>query len=381
MLSKINTLVPQTNIVYSNWRRTRSFLPFIGQLSRGLFGTATVGDVQTLANHINQLNRKTEKLTQALAQNSLHMSSFIPMVDKRIGNLKSGIENNFNTIKSVVSSFNKQIHSLETTMTNISFIFTSHISKTYHIESTFAQFYSNIQSFVNGFITPSILSPSTLQQTFAGIHAILNHKYPKLKLVDNSFESIYKNPFLFFARHLKTIFLTVKIPITPYLPFNLFKVIPLSVPINETSTHATQLLNLPEYLAVSSDTRFYVPLTDTELSACNTFSTNSYLQNKQCSANIPTHFKSKQSYIWALFNNNNIHVHNNCDFRFQPSLLKPSLIGLSPSSVLVYNKPTLTLTCPKYQTPLQTCTFCIYKIHCLCSISTKDQYLAPRLTN
>lgn len=86
-------MIPQTKIT-SNQRQSRSLLPFIGSLSKSIFGTATMDDVNILAGHINALNHKTERLAVALQQHGAHLSSFISLTDKRMKNLVHGIKAN-----------------------------------------------------------------------------------------------------------------------------------------------------------------------------------------------------------------------------------------------------------------------------------------------
>lgn len=58
----IHTLVPQTKSFDAS-RSELSFLPFIGNLAKGLYGTSTVN---LLASYIYVLNRKTRLVTHVL---------------------------------------------------------------------------------------------------------------------------------------------------------------------------------------------------------------------------------------------------------------------------------------------------------------------------
>ena len=61
----IHTLIPQTKSFDAS-RSELSFLPFIGNLAKGLYGTSTVRDVNLLASYIYALNRKTRLVTHVL---------------------------------------------------------------------------------------------------------------------------------------------------------------------------------------------------------------------------------------------------------------------------------------------------------------------------
>lgn len=73
-------------------RKHRAILSFVGSLSKTLFGTATVGDVNILAAHINQLIKRDSKINHVLAQHGSHISSFMKLANHRMQNLKQGIK-------------------------------------------------------------------------------------------------------------------------------------------------------------------------------------------------------------------------------------------------------------------------------------------------
>lgn len=79
-------------------------MPFSGSLSRSLFGTATIEDVQLLARHVNALNARTTKFALAMQQYDAHMSSFISIVNNRTTNLLTGIQLNTKVINSIAAA-------------------------------------------------------------------------------------------------------------------------------------------------------------------------------------------------------------------------------------------------------------------------------------
>ena len=85
--------------------------PFVGSLSKRIFGTAAMDDVHILACHINALNRKTENKTKALQPHGVDLSSFMSLTE---------IKSNADYITMVATSFNSKLVSLENSFTNIS---------------------------------------------------------------------------------------------------------------------------------------------------------------------------------------------------------------------------------------------------------------------
>ncbi|KAL4231902.1 hypothetical protein ACF0H5_009478 [Mactra antiquata] len=96
-IKAIHDLIPEQRVHKS--RSKRSLLPFIGQFSKGLFGTATVDDVNALANHMNKLNKMSTQLSKALSQHEDYLSSYINSANERMDNLMDGIKDNSDQIK------------------------------------------------------------------------------------------------------------------------------------------------------------------------------------------------------------------------------------------------------------------------------------------
>ncbi|XP_071098997.1 uncharacterized protein [Haliotis cracherodii] len=151
---------------------TTMILSFVGSLSKTLFGTATIDDVNLLAKHINALTYPN--LSNVLKQHSSHLSSFMKLVDNRFKNALKGVKAN---------------HDALTT------------NPTYY--------------------------------------------YSQAKFC--------------FARTKAHVYVSVKFPLSSLpKPFQMYKVISLPVPVNNTSSHSTQLLDIPPYFALSLDSRHFL---------------------------------------------------------------------------------------------------------------------------
>lgn len=64
-------------------RKTRSLLPFVGYLSKSLFVTATMDDV-----NINALTKTSNNIIYALQKHNEHMPSFVSTANKRMDYLQ-----------------------------------------------------------------------------------------------------------------------------------------------------------------------------------------------------------------------------------------------------------------------------------------------------
>lgn len=156
----------------------------------------------------------------------------------------------------------------------------------------------------------------------------------------------------------------------------LFKVISMPVPISNTSGQATQLLSIPEYLAVSQHHDNYVQLKAKDLINCN------HGDTVVCDTNYALTPFTTNSCVLSLYTNNVKVVHKLCNFRYLQNY-KPqtNILEITSTSVLVYHSSQLSLNCPAEQKILPGCHFCIIDIPCRCSLSTSNLYFAPRLVN
>lgn len=58
-------------------RKTRSLLPFVGYVSKSLYVTATMDDVNISAPQINALTKTSNNIIYALQKHNEHMPSFV----------------------------------------------------------------------------------------------------------------------------------------------------------------------------------------------------------------------------------------------------------------------------------------------------------------
>ena len=376
----IRDLIPETSFK-SNKRKQRSLLPFIGSLSKSLFGTATLDDVNILASHINALNRETNKIAVALKQHGEHLSSFITIADKRMNNLMKGIKTNSMAISTMSEMVNKKFLNIEQAYMNMSRIIVQQVSKASTLRDTFNKLESSVQTLVENRLTPYLIPKSSLIKTIQHIHRLLRKNYKQFYLTHTDPAFYYSHAKFVYARVKSSLYITVKFPVSTHnKPLELYKVISLPVPLVANTTshmHATQLKSLSDYFAITHHRDHYVTLSAKDLVNCQYGLGSTTL----CDSNLALTPITSSDCTLALFSNNRMQVHNLCDFRYVPNLLRTDLIEISPTSVLVYNSPNLALNCPKEEKVIPGCKFCIVHVPCRCSLSTNSLYFSPRLVN
>lgn len=123
-ISNIKQLLPEHGAPKSS-RRKRSFLPFFGELSKTLFGTATVDDVNNLKRSIQRIQRQNNLMTTAFEHQMEHFSSFLTSADQRLNNAFEAVGTNHQEKQLLHQQFNSSIIEVE----QMQFILTSLLSR------------------------------------------------------------------------------------------------------------------------------------------------------------------------------------------------------------------------------------------------------------
>lgn len=375
-VNSIHTLIPETYFQRMKTdRTTRALLPFVGSLFSGLFGTATMNDVNILANHINSLTRVSNSMVNTLHQHAAHISSFMKVIDQRTTNLMRGIQTNYQQITRLTTLFNTTISEFQDSFSNISTIIADQVHKSSSIINSLTNLQNSIESLVQGKLTPFLIPEEILAHTLQHIQRKLAKSHSKFFLIRKHPAQYYKSSDFLYVRQGSLLFVTVKFPISSHrYPLTLYKVISLPVPINSTSTHASQLLDTPDYLAVTHHHQLFVTLSSKQLMDCTKNSPNVI-----CTSNIPLTPVTVPNCMMAMFKNNKTLIKSMCNFRFIPHMLKSTMVELTSTSILLYNVENLHVDCSSYQKPMKGCNFCIFDIPCKCSITSEQLIFTPKL--
>ena len=181
-IETIEKLVPERNHNLKS-RTTRSILPFIGDLSKSLFGTATTGDVQLLAKHINALNKITNNVVKSVQQHEDNLSSYIQTVDVRITNIVKGIKENELAITHIHTQLYETFDNLENSFSTMSVLLTKQIEKSRKLESVFQEHLEGIFDLVNRKISLHLIPPKTMLQCIQDIQSIHHDKFSGFHLI------------------------------------------------------------------------------------------------------------------------------------------------------------------------------------------------------
>ena len=333
-------------------------------------------DVNILANHMNKLNKMTTGLAKALTQHEDHLSSLIETTNSRMDNLMSGINNNMLGIKVIQNELHTTTLNIERSFVYMMGVLIEQIKTSNTLNHALDEFKLGITSLVNGKLSPLLIPQHFIESTLKDIAVLLQTNFNGFHLTLSAVPNVYSDCKYLFSRNGTNIYVTIKLPISYFKePLHMYKIVTVPVPVNATSTHATQLLNLPPYFLMTANKQYYAAVSDLDLTLCtgNTI--------KYCTSNVALAPVTSASCTLALFANNKAQVKSLCDFRFLQNIVEPQIIELSPNTLLIYRIPLLSLECLNDHRMVKDCDFYLFKLRCRCSFSTNTHFFAPRLAS
>jgi len=116
----------------------------------------------------------------------------------------------------------------------------------------------SIELLLHGFLTPQLVTKSTLRENLRHIHNYLTRFYPTFYLIFNRAYEYYTMHNFLFARHGKHLLITLQIPLSNFLAdFTVYRVNSFHVPVTGQITHNTLVTGLPAYFVTNHHLDFY----------------------------------------------------------------------------------------------------------------------------
>ena len=374
--SKINMLVPEASLNDIN-RNQRALLPFIGSLSKSLFGTASASDIQLLQDHINELIKDQNTLKNNFQEHTTDMTSYMKTVNDRVDTALKGIQlnhdelNNYLHTMTISSSENTEmIYKLMTIMTSEILSANTIIKATENIMLA-------IHDLMQNKLPPVLISVDTLNMTLENVQKVLQSKYHGFSIATYDTKYYYSISNIMFTRREDSIFITVNIPITKStVQYHVYEIQTFPIPIHNTTKHVSQILNYPKYIAIDSKRETYLELDEFEYAKClGEF-------QKHCPNIIPQRQISSPNCLIAILLNDHTMTMKLCDFRFIENGLQTFIMELDSNRFLLSNITTLTIACSgKSVQTKQGCQFCIIEsIGCDCLIKADNFHFPSRIS-
>ena len=225
------------------------------------------------------------------------------------------------------------------------------------LEFKLNRFLDGILQMKKGKLSHDIIPFTTLKENIHKVSETIYQRFPQLHLVQHDPTFYLQSELFLFRRHHNKFYITIFFPVSVYQNlFQLYQIKTIPVPLNASSQHVSQLLDLPEILAINKVDDVYTTLSQSDLNNCKGTAV------KLCHLVLPNHHTNHMTCTLALFLDDIQAIHQMCDFRFIHTGLKSQIMEIKPSLFLLSNTTNVTLQCQHQEHQLIT-----YKLSLLSS--------------
>ena len=264
-------------------------LGFVGDVSRSLFGTATVGDVQRVTAILNNVVDRVNEQDDATSAELRLLHVAVNRTGVALDTLKDATTLNSRQIISITNSLRESYKSINKSQFAIQALtrainrLTDYVTKVADRRTNiYARLLSQaifINSFVealidlpNGIVSPQLVPPRVLRNSLEAISKAISKSYPGYQLV-------HTDPNFYYTSRLATTVYTdnhllvhVKVPFSRESSlYSLYQTTAFPIPIqtnDPSSVGYTVADPISPYIAISPDKNSYFELSNSEFSLC-----------------------------------------------------------------------------------------------------------------
>ena len=373
----IKDLIPETQLASSMSKTKRSLLPFLGDLASSLIGVATEADMDNLAEHIEVLENKTQRIGHLFSRQAQRMVTFMDNTDARISQAMNGIKKNQEYIHivadTVITEVNHTVELLSRALKTLS----GYVKHANLIQFQLEQLLTAVNEAIHGKLSSALLPPSTFRKILYHISEGLSIHFPEMQLASANIEHTYHTTSVLLTRRSNTLYLVLKVPLQSRKMglATVYETITMPLPVPNNPTTATQVTGIPPYVAITTNGNYYASLEAKDLLPC------SGTKLRFCSNPLPFQSTSQKSCILALINSDSLQIKQLCNFTLILQEPKPYIIRLSTGQIVVSDKSDITMQCRTGSRILPGCSHCIYDVPCSCSVQTKSLYFPPSVVH
>lgn len=389
ILQELIPVNPQRRVPAPGERIKRAPLGFIGKISRNLFATATLDDIKILQEHISELENNPsrfkgfQKFAETLSSLQFEVNKNMKIVTEGLRRNRILLNETFNEIDMLRDTLQDAFNDVElqfkvmTQVINIMHgINAREVQSMFLVLSELDKVIDSYSTLLKGYLPVHLMTPQRISQILNQVQEHLKTNHPSFRVLHMDPAVYYNMPgVVSYTRTVEHLYIKFKIPITSSdLLYEVYSV--KSIPItsgNSNKTSFTQIRNLPSYLGVTRDNKFFVELDEVVFDSCP--GTNF----KQCSNFLRVFQTTEPTCSSALFMNNLDQVHAQCKISLfpDPSNKETYFIDLLDGRVLI---STLDLNWIKscYHRPPKAvtgCSNCVLYKSCNCTLSSKSFYI------
>ena len=188
-------------------------LQFIGDLSRTIFGTATVEDLQRVAGKVNAIIERGNSLGEAMVQHEKNFESYMETNNHRVSELRQVVLNNHDEIVEVHNEAMSSINdSKEYAYANTDAI--RRLNATMNMIMHLREVSESIRSMSRGVFPQHLISDAQLKMAIRNIKKMVRRSDPNFSVLHPDPDYFHKfGSFVAFLSKDSNIWITLKIPV------------------------------------------------------------------------------------------------------------------------------------------------------------------------
>ena len=367
-INAIYNLFPPYNVLQNRQTR-RSPFDFVGHGLSWLTGVSTMSDLNDLKQTILKMIADTSKISGRVNQQVSDLTSMVQITNSRIEKIMHNVLQKNQVLEDIAVHYGRSLQSLA----NFTLILLRKVHLTNKLSIDLTDNLHSMEHVASGSLVPNLITPFVLGNVITHIQNYLKTNFPNFTLISNSKSLYYSQSDCVSVRYNNKIVIMKKFPLTNWNQrFSIYKVENFNIPISNNNSHATILTNLPNYVAISEDHKYYFQFDHKPVVKHEMLYTD----------NIPLQI-SNRTCIIALYQNNAVQITQLCTSVFLPSGLKSLIMRLDAIQILLIKIPKYTLILPNGSLIIsEGCqSFCIKTIPCGSMIKTTQHVLPPHISD
>ena len=367
----------------------------LGQLSRFLFGTATVDDISKLNRNIHQLGGLiTDKFT-AFAKFRNISAHFVNATNAKINIFEKAITANTQSLKQLqtgLAGWRRWALNFKSTTTTqirqtgllsryLSYMIGKAANNILFLQEWRAiqqDFLNGLEQLRNGKLSHLLISPGTIKRALQDIKDLLATNNLPYSVVYSDVGFYYDSLITSYSYTRTHVYIHISVPVANIpAQYALYDISVMPVPLqtngNSSGTGYTVIQNMPHVLALNERDGCFMELSETQLAKC------SGRHTLTCNEVFPRRLLDSQSCASALLFNDIHMITSLCSFNIFPQRSVPTqFLQVNTSSFLVSTEhKSYQLSCMDQSVrTVSGCSFCVLRVPCRCTLHVGPYALA-----
>ena len=177
----ILSILPQTPNHSNPSRSRRSLLPFVGNIAKSLFGTATSDDLQRVASFASRIRTAHLKLQAQFQHEVGILASFMQTTNHRLDNAVKLISLTRQEILDTTENIRHSMHAFQKGFSSLMAISFNHIMQHSIVQKFASDLLNGFISLNNGNLSPLIITNNDLHTAILRIQTLLQQHRPMYK--------------------------------------------------------------------------------------------------------------------------------------------------------------------------------------------------------